>query len=256
MTAEAIAGVSVPFVVASGFAGNLPDLQQNAIGGGFFDSPIIDADGVFRRAPLLQQFQGNLYPSLALAVARVALDMPDIGLAFAAATDGDTGGIELEALTLGERRIPVNEQVAVFIPFRGPQESFPFVSARDVLNGTAPADVLRGRIALLGASAAGLLDLRSTPVGQRYIGVEAHANLIAGLLDGAIRQQPAWSDGLEFVLLLLISRRRRPSANSRRRTACRRPTRRAKPSRSNACAGWRARPISTRTSPKNSSTSS
>jgi adenylate cyclase len=65
--------------------------------------------------------------------------------------------------------------------------------------------VLRGRIALLGASAAGLLDLRSTPVGQRYIGVEAHANLIAGLLDGAIRQQPAWSDGLEFVLLLLIA---------------------------------------------------
>lgn len=205
ITAEAIAGLSVPFVTASGYAGNLPALQQNAVGGGFFDAPIIDADGVFRRAPLLQRYQGDLYPSLALAVARVALGMPDTGLAFATTKDGRMSGVELEALTLGEQRIPVNEQVAVYIPFRGPQESFPYISAKDVLSGAAPVDVLRGRIALLGASAAGLLDLRSTPVGQRYIGVEAHANLIAGLLDGAIRQQPAWSDGLEFSLLLLIA---------------------------------------------------
>jgi adenylate cyclase len=73
-----------------------------------------------------------------------------------------------------------------------------------VLNGTATHDVLRGKIVLLGASAAGLLDLRSTPVGQRYIGVEAHANLVAGLLDNTIRQQPAYADGLEFVLLFVI----------------------------------------------------
>jgi len=73
------------------------------------------------------------------------------------------------------------------------------------VNGVAPRDSLEGRIALLGASAAGLLDLRSTPVGQRYIGVEAHANLVAGLLDNKIRRQPAWSDGLEVVLLLLVA---------------------------------------------------
>ena len=50
----------------------------------------------------------------------------------------------------------------------------------------------------------GLLDLRSTPVGQRYIGVEVHANLISGLLDGTIKQQPSYSDGLELTLLLLL----------------------------------------------------
>jgi len=203
--ADAIAGVSVPFVEASGFAGNLPDLQGNAIGGGFFDSPIIDADGVFRRAPLVQQYRGDLYPSLALAVASVALGHPAPGLSFAGRQDSRMSGVDIEAFTLGERRIPVNEQVAVYIPYRGPQESFPFISARDVLSGAAPAELLHGRIALLGASAAGLLDLRSTPVGQRYIGVEAHANLIAGLLDGSIRQQPAWSDGLEFFLLFVIA---------------------------------------------------
>ena len=80
---DAIAGVTVPFIDARGFAGNLPDLQENAIAGGFFDSPLIDADGVFRRAPLVQRFRGDLYPSLALAVARIALGTPNIALVFA-----------------------------------------------------------------------------------------------------------------------------------------------------------------------------
>ncbi len=199
-----LAGVTVPFVRARGFAGTLRPLQENAVGGGFFDSPLIDSDGVFRRAPLVQAYRGDLYPSLALAVARVALGSPDVGLEFAETRSGALSGIELEALRLGERRIPVNEQVAVYIPFRGQQGSFPFIPAKDVFDLSAPPERLDGRIALLGASAAGLLDLRSTPVGQRYIGVEAHANLIAGLIDGTIRQQPAYSDGLELFLLTVI----------------------------------------------------
>ncbi len=202
---QQLADVSVPFVEAAGFAGNLRELQENALGGGFFDSPLIDADGVFRRAPLVQMYRGDLYPSLALAVARVALGSPDVGLRFADTAAGRRSGIELEYFQLGDLAVPVDQRVAVYIPFRGPQESFRFVSAKDVLAGTVPQEILGGRIALLGASAAGLLDLRSTPVGQRYIGVEAHANLVAGLLDNTIRQQPAYSDGLEFVLLTLIA---------------------------------------------------
>jgi adenylate cyclase len=204
MRASGIAALSVPFVSAAGYAGNLPELQENAVAGGFFDSPIIDADGVFRRAPLVQQYRGDLYPSLALAVASIALGSPDTRLEFADTPDGRKSGIELESFGLGEMSIPVDQRVAVYIPYRGPQESFAFISAKDVLNGSAPAEVLRDKIALLGASAAGLLDLRSTPVGQRYIGVEAHANLIAGLLDNNIRQQPAYSDGLEFTLLFVV----------------------------------------------------
>ena len=49
------------------------ELSASAIAGSCFDSPLIDADGVFRRAPLVQRFRGDLYPSLALAVARIAL---------------------------------------------------------------------------------------------------------------------------------------------------------------------------------------
>jgi len=197
-------GVTVAFVEAAGYAGNLSELQENAAGGGFFDSPLIDSDGVFRRSPLVQQFNGALYPSLALAVARLSMGSPPVGLTFAGNSTGRMSGVDLEYFSLGEIHIPVNEQAAVFIPFRGRQGSFPYVSAKDVYNGRATREQLAGRIVLLGASAAGLLDLRSTPVGQRYIGVEAHANLIAGLLDGEIRQQPPYSNGLELTLLLLI----------------------------------------------------
>jgi len=199
-----LAGVTAPFVTARGYAGTLKSLQENALGGGFFDSPLIDSDGVFRRAPLVQKYRGDLYPSLALAVVHIALGSPSVGLEFASHRSGRLSGIELESFRLGDKSIPVNEQAAVFIPFRGRQGSFPYVPAMDVFDQSAPADMLADKIVLLGASAAGLLDLRSTPVGQRYIGVEAHANLIGGLLDDTIRQQPSYSDGLEFFLLVLI----------------------------------------------------
>jgi len=192
---------SVPFVTAAGYTGSLQALQENASGGGFFDSPLIDSDGVFRRAPLLQRYRGDLYPALALALTHTALGAPPVGFKFAGS---ERRGIDLESFRIGDKDIPVNEQAAVFIPFRGPQESFRFISARDIVNKTASREWLADKIVLVGASAAGLLDLRSTPVGQRYIGVEVHANLVAGLLDGTIRRQPAWSNGLEFTLLFLI----------------------------------------------------
>jgi len=202
--ANEIAGVDVPFVEAKGFAGSLAELQENAADGGFFDSPLIDSDGVFRRTPLVQRYRGDLYPTLALAVTRLATGSPAVGLSFAKNRSGQLRGVDLEYLMLGEQRVPVNEQAAVFIPFRGRQGSFRYVSAKDVVTGSVPRDLLEDKIVLLGASAAGLLDLRSTPVGQRYIGVEAHANLISGLLDATIRQQPSYSDGLELSLLLVL----------------------------------------------------
>jgi adenylate cyclase len=200
-----LAGITVPFPEALGFAGNLAEIQENAAAGGFFDSPLIDADGVFRRAPLVQEYRGDVYPSLSLAVARIAKDLPPVGLNFASSSTGEMSGLNLEYLTLGDTAIPVNEQAAVYIPYRGRQGSFRYVSAKNVFDTSAPVEYLEGKIVLLGASAAGLLDLRSTPVGQRYIGVEVHANIIGGLLDGNIRQQPSYAPGLELFLLLVAA---------------------------------------------------
>ena len=199
-----IEALSIPFIEAEGYVGNISVLQANALSAGFVDTPLIDADGIYRRAPLVQRYRGDLYASLALSVARQLLATPVAGFEFASGDPEDRTGLELEAFVLGDRRIPVDERASVLIPFLGPQESFPYVSATHVLQGTAAVEQLAGKIAIVGTSAAGLFDLRSTPVAERYIGVEAHANLIAGLLDGTIKQRPSYSAGLEIAILFVL----------------------------------------------------
>jgi len=183
-----------------GYAANLPGLQQSAVAGGFFDTPLTDEDGVVRRAPLFQSHGGQLYESLAFAVARLAQGSPPLRFAF----DEDRPERLAYAL-LGEQRIPIDAQGAVLIPFRGPLGSFRYISATDVLRGKAPADALEGSIVLLGTSAPGLQDVRAVPVAKEYIGVEAHANLVSGLLDGAIPSRPRRAALAEVLALVAIA---------------------------------------------------
>ncbi len=79
LAGQEIEGLAVPFVEARGFVGNLAALQENALSAGFVDTPLVESDGIYRRAPLLQRYRGDLYPSLALAVAHQYLGLPPVG---------------------------------------------------------------------------------------------------------------------------------------------------------------------------------
>jgi len=188
-------------VRAAGYTGNLPVLQEAARAGGFFDTPLTDDDGIIRRTPLFQTFEGRLYESLSFAVTRIALGSPPIKLAFA----GEDRNRRLAFVELGSSRIPVDRNSGLLVPFHGPVGSFPYVSATNVIRGKAPRELLADRIVLIGASAPGLLDIRPTPVAKEYIGVEAHANLIAGFLDSAIRYRPAMAPRIEGGVLILFA---------------------------------------------------
>jgi adenylate cyclase len=98
----------------------------------------------------------------------------------------------------------VDEYVRALIPFRGPQGSFPYVPATDVLNHKVDPKVLEGSIVLVGTTAPGLLDLRASPVGSVYAGVEMHANMVAGILDESIKESPAYLLAAEFLLILFV----------------------------------------------------
>ena len=196
----------LPINKALGYGGNLEVLQSSAQSGGYFDNPFVDADGVFRRVPLVQAYQGYLFASLALATTQGYLDTASIELAVEA--QGNKGGKEyyaLETINLRDFRIPVDANGAVFVPYRGRQGSFPYVPAYKVLDGSADASQLKDKIVLIGTSAPGLLDLRSTPVQNIYPGVEVHANIISGILDDRIKHKPAWTVGYEFVLLVIVA---------------------------------------------------
>jgi adenylate cyclase len=183
--------------------GNLPSLQAAAAGGGHFN-PLVDFDGISRRVPLLAEYQGGYYESLSLAMVRAVLGFPPVMPGYADPADGQSPleWIEL-ASGRGTLQIPVDENAASLIPYRGSQGSFPYLSATDVLNERIPPEKLKDRIVLVGTTAPGLMDLRATPVATAYPGVEVHANLIMGMLDGTIKHRPGYLLAADFLQVLL-----------------------------------------------------
>lgn len=193
----------LPFVDTRGYIANLEQLSSNAAGSGYFDNPLVDADGMFRRAPMVQKYNSELYESFSLSVVRLLVGSPDLEFEIASTAE-EAASLTLEGLKVGSLRIPVDEKGAVLIPYRGRQGSFPYVSAVDVLTRKVVPEILQGSIVLVGSTTPGLKDLRSTPVQNVYPGIEIHANLISGILDQTIKHKPGYVLGIEFVLLILV----------------------------------------------------
>ena len=195
------AGMNIPFVTWDGYGGNLQLLQQAAASSGHFN-PIVDFDGSSRRIPMVVEYQGAYYESLSLAVLRTLLGKARLEPGF------PPGETNIEWLDIagqrGSVRIPVDDRVTALIPYRGPERSFPYFSAVDILKKRIPVDDLAGRIVLVGTTAPGLMDLRATPVGEAYPGVEAHANMIAGILAGTVKEKPGYVVAVEVLQLLVF----------------------------------------------------
>jgi adenylate cyclase len=187
----------VSLMQASGYTANLANLQAQTYAAGHFNaSP--DQDGISRRLPMLVQYHDQVYEAFASAVARAANEPAGARSTKPALT------VDAEQLFIGKNRIPVNDDMAALIPYRGAQGSFRYVSATDVMSNNVDKATLKNKIVLLGTTAAGLMDLRATPMQNVYPGVEVHANMVAGILDGNIKQNPAYTQGIEFILLLLV----------------------------------------------------
>jgi len=195
----------LPLIEATGYGANLPELQQAAYGGGFIDMPVVDADGVIRKVVLLQRYAGHYYPSLSLAMLLALLENPPVQLVVAPGYDARHND-GLEAIKLAEGlSIPVDESGAALVPYRNHYPAFRYVSAADVIHGRVDKALLENTIVLVGTTAAGLLDNRNTPVLSVYPGVEIHASLLSGMLDQVLHHQPAYTRGVDMVLLLLIA---------------------------------------------------
>jgi adenylate cyclase len=195
-------GRNISFTTWRGFGGNLPEFQAAAANAGHFN-PLVDPDGVSRRVPILAEYDGAYYEALSLAMVRVLAGYPKLepGIPGDKFSSKDYSG--LEWLKAGPVTIPVDENVSALIPFRGKRGSFKYISFADIYTDKVQKEEIRGKIALIGTSAPGLLDLRSTPVGSVYPGVEIHANMIAAMLDNNFKQKPPYMVGAEVLLLLV-----------------------------------------------------
>ncbi len=200
-------GRSIAFSRWNGYTGNLPIYLKNAAAAGHFN-PRVDDDGVSRRVPMILEYDGAYYESLSLAMARTLIAI-ERG-AFPAVEPiyppdqmftRKYGGMEW--IKAGPFTIPVDNEAAALIPYRGPKGTFSYLSLTDILNDRVRPEQLKGKIAMVGTTAPGLQDLRSTPVDSVYPGVEIHANMLAGVLAHEIKQKPAYILGAEVLLLLV-----------------------------------------------------
>ena len=210
MGKEALQGRPITFTTWNGFGSNIAQLANAAPVAGHFN-PIAETDGVVRSLPLIAEYKGQYYESLSLAMFRMLAGSPTVSPGFPRERflSRSYQGLESIQLKLGSKTlaIPVDERVAALVPFRGfgsPKGgSFQYVSAADLLSKAIPAEKLKDKIILVGTTAPGLQDLRVTPVSEIYPGVEAHANVISGLLDGKILVKPDYAIGYDVVVLAL-----------------------------------------------------
>ncbi len=208
-----------PFAARShGFIANTEQLARSGAPIGHM-TPRFEEDGVVRRLPALICHEGRAYPSLALtalwrlaqpATAGQQLPPPDWSSgASAGPLDLLSPRHTLVSPSLPEMVVPLEANGDLRVPYRAARQSFLSVSAADVLAGRIDASLLRGTVALVGATAFGLSDAVSTPLAPVASGVEVHAYALVGLLDHRMPYAPAgaqvlqWGVGLAFLALLL-----------------------------------------------------
>jgi adenylate cyclase len=191
---------STPILIEpeSGYVACLPELAQAAAAVGHID-PVFDADHQVRRVPMVKRYGGGYYPALSLAMVQTVVEAKSVTPRF------DSEGA-LDALNVGGLLVPVDEFGTALIPFRGKSKTFRFLPAAGVLAGSLDkndSNALRGAIALVGTSAKALTDLRPTPLDPDFAGVEIHANLIAGMLNGDIKAIPPAADKIEALVMVV-----------------------------------------------------
>jgi adenylate cyclase len=183
-----------PYFRATGAVCNLPVLAAAAPRSGFLNaSP--DIDGILRRAPLVAELEGRLYPSLALSVYGAARDASQPALRVST--------VNASTLTLGDVDVPLDGKSNLLLAFRGKKRTFPYFSAVDVLDGTVGGDALRGKIVLVGTTALGTREVVATPLDTQFIGVEVQATAVDNLLQRDFVHRPALGTALDMSIVLI-----------------------------------------------------
>ena len=181
----------------AGASGNLPAFENAAAGIGALNW-FPDHDQILRRIPIVVGISNTLFPSLAAETLRVLQRASTIRVR-SAGDGGFAGNRGITRIAVGETVIPTDRDGQLWLWFsrHDPKRS---LSAADLLQGKAQKGSLDGRIAIVGTSAPGLLDLRATPLDPIISGVEINAQAIEQLLSGRLLVRPDYALGMEIVL--------------------------------------------------------
>lgn len=174
---------------------NLVELEEAAAGRALF-SIQSDVDGVVRRVPLVMASGEDLYPTLAVELLRVVTGGNAITIR--------TNEAGVEHVVFGRAKVPTDQNGRLWVYFNRHDQNR-YVSATDLYHGRLPAERLSGRLGLIGTSAVGLLDIKSTPLDATIPGVEIHAQLLETILTGQYLVRPNYAIGAELTAMVVVA---------------------------------------------------
>ncbi|MFT7002810.1 MAG: adenylate cyclase [Sulfurimonas sp.] len=184
------------FNQAKGVVGNIKELKESAYSSGYFNLTNITS-GVVDSAPILIDFEGELYPSLALEMIRIASSQKSIEV-----LNSDLG---VEGVKLGNLNILTNKRAEIKLNFRGKGFSYKYISFYDVLTNNFDESDVNGNFILIGTSDIGLNDMVTTLYDPAIPGVEVHATTIDNILNGDFFYTPINSYTYGIFLIFFSS---------------------------------------------------
>jgi HD-GYP domain-containing protein (c-di-GMP phosphodiesterase class II) len=180
---------------ATGAVCNLPMLAQAAGASGFMNAAP-DADGILRRAPLLMELDGRIYPSLALAATMAATGAREMALRIS--------NVNTASLIVDHRVVPLDGRANALLRYRGKKQTFPYVSAADVMSGRVAAGTLRDKMVFVGTTALGTREVVATPLDTLFVGVEVQATIADNLLQQDFISRSQFGTVLEGLVVLVL----------------------------------------------------
>ena len=176
-----------PYVVTS-----LSAINEKAKGIGSI-SRVGNTEGVLRKAPLLINMQGQIYPALSIEALRLHLKEKNILVL------SDENGIK--DIKLRPYNIDVDANSMIWIKYKK-SKSDQYISAVDVLNGNFDSNKIKGKILLIGSSAQGLFDFTHISNGKVIPGVEVHANIIENIVNDNYLRRNTFTFLIEIIMLI------------------------------------------------------
>lgn len=182
-------------------AANIAKLEAEAAGFGGINLDLAREQGVARQTPMLWSDGTSFYPSLSLEALRVAQGTSTIIVNASDATEN-----AIDSIRVGDFEIPVAEDALFAVRYRRDAPDT-YVSAARIISGTereALAPLISGNIVFIGTSAAGLLDVRMSALGETVPGVLVHAQVTEQILSGDFLTRPQWAAGAELLAMAVL----------------------------------------------------
>ncbi len=173
---------------------NIKVLEDAAAGRGML-TVLPEADGVVRRVPVILKAKDSIIPSLSIDLLRVAAGQTTLLI--------KSDSIGVQSAVVAGKEIPTDINGQLWINF-SPHDPGRYVSAKDVIAGSTGPGRFDGKLVLIGTSAAGLFDLKTTPTEPVMSGVEVQAQVLENILTQAVLKRPGYVKGAEIWLAFVV----------------------------------------------------